>query len=175
MCTVKIKYPMPFRLDWRVRRFFEAIPSVCVVVPSSIMAVLRWDSSKRLGLDVGDVLSRKDRRYSSTDPAWWQAEEGASAFLIFYRREYSHDTTSVISSVTYPTKSWEDDRGNVKLHWIARFIEAIGGSSVGIALNQVHLVDSPKSKKGWANHVDAYIDDKFEVLYWLAVENPSVD
>ncbi len=129
---------------------------------------LDWQACDVLGLDVGDVLSKK---YTCNvgDPPYLSADPGAVAFVVFYIVRYGPKLT-VASRVNRPFKSWFDKNGWEQWHWIMRFLDALGLCDMGVDWDDCHLVYTAKDKPAHLTTVKAVVDNDFENLWYIGMD-----
>ena len=79
-------------------------------------AQLDWSSDDVMGLDVGDVLSKKGFT-TQWDPPYKSADPGAVPFLVFFKLQYDAKLR-LVSRVNHVKKSWYTHLGEERWHWV---------------------------------------------------------
>ena len=87
--------------------------------------------ARRVGLDIGDVLSRREEKGTERDRTkepWQTVDDGAYPFCLIYAANFGADRLNVVSRTNSGTK-WNKSGQPV---WIQRFIDALGLHDIGM-------------------------------------------
>jgi hypothetical protein len=87
--------------------------------------------ARRVGLDIGDVLSRREEKGTERDRTkepWQTVDDGAYPFCLIYAANFGADKLNVVSRTNCGIK-W-NKHGNPL--WIQRFINALGLHAIGM-------------------------------------------
>ena len=127
----------------------------------------------RVGIDVGDVLSRK-MGGRLDNHRWRAAETGAYPFLVMLVCAIGARNVYIISRTTRGSW-WSEYRGKRVPAWVIAFLEDLGLFAMGVPRDNVAICSScsgPDGKSVAARRfrLTHFIDDNLECLYAVSVE-----
>ena len=127
----------------------------------------------RVGIDVGDVLSRK-MGGRLDNHRWRAAETGAYPFLVMLVCAIGARNVYIISRTTRGSW-WSEYRGKRVPAWVIAFLEDLGLFAMGVPRDNVAICSScsgPGGKSVAARRfrLTHFIDDNLECLYAVSVE-----
>ena len=129
----------------------------------------------RVGLDIGDVLSKRGVSGADGPSIHKAAWVGAYAFCLFFIIRYGPENLFIISRTN--TGDWYTlHRGHQIEAWVVRFIRSLGLFDAGVPTNNVRLCTSRAGEKGKGRCAERFelthmVDDHLECL-WAVFEDP---
>ena len=100
---------------------------------------MTWRAGDKLGLDIGDVMSRRSK-YNT--PAWQTADHDCYPFVVLFGAKYGLADMHIISR-TNRGVAYNNNGSDV---WVTRFIRQLGVFNMGMPEENLHVVRQAEDK-----------------------------